>query len=210
MLEVSVAEKSECKATKETEVNVRVVAATNRDLDQAVEAREFRKDLYYRLNVVSVEIPPLRERPEDVEPLTRTFLARYSQETHRKIGDVSPEALSCLHRYAWPGNVRELQNAIERAVVLADGDSLTEADLPDTVRSGEGAPGSEGGGPLAGATAGYVDLGFHEAVKTFKRRLIRAALDRHEGVQVSAAKNLDLHPTYLSRLIKNLDVHAKP
>lgn len=195
-------------ATKETQVNVRLIAATNKDLERAVANNEFRKDLYYRLNVVSIEIPPLRQRPADVEPLTRTFLQRYSRETHRKVRDLSPEAMGCLKRYSWPGNVRELQNAIERAVVLSDGDVLLESDLPDTVRTGQGAPGSKevGGGALASNADGYVDLGFHGAVKEFKRRLIRAALGRHDGLQVGAAKSLDLHPTYLSRLIKNLDV----
>ncbi len=198
-------------ATKETQVNVRVVAATNKDLERAVDCGEFRKDLYYRLNVVSIEIPPLRDRPDDVEPLTRTFLQRYSRETHRRVRDISDDALGYLKRYAWPGNVRELQNAIERAVVLSDGDILLADDLPTTVVTGEGAPGGVGLAAQAQSASAdrFVDLGFHEAVKEFKRRLIRAALDRHDGLQVGAAKSLDLHPTYLSRLIKNLEVRAE-
>ena len=188
-------------STRTIEVDVRLVAASNRDLPSAVRDGEFRKDLYYRLNVVTVEVPPLRARPEDIEPLARSFVAHFSNEIHRRVRDLTPAALALLRAYAWPGNVRELQNAIERAVVLAEGEVLSPDDLPLTVQRGEGGAGAA---PQAEA---LVDLGYHLAVKEFKRRLLRAALQQHDGVQVSAARALDLHPTYLSRLLKNLGVH---
>ena len=183
--------------TRELKVDVRVVAATNKNLEDAVREGEFRKDLYYRLNVISLEVTPLRQRPEDTEVLARTFLERYRKETHSRIRKISNEAMALLKSYPWPGNVRELENAIERAVVLADGTTLLPEDLPDTVRHGEAVD-------VSTSVDDMVDLGFHGAVKEFKRRLLRAALERFDGVQVNAAKALDLHPTYLSRLLKNL------
>ena len=185
-------------STRTTEVDVRVVAASNRDLPEATRTGEFRKDLYYRLNVVSIEVPPLRQRPEDVEPLARHFVAHYSSDTHRRVRELSPEALALLRAYTWPGNVRELQNAVERAVVLAEEQVLSPDDLPSAIRRGEG------GGATVPSGDEWVDLGYHGAVKEFKRRLLRAALERHDGVQVAAARALSLHPTYLSRLLKNL------
>ncbi len=121
--------------TRTIKTDVRIVAATNKNLAEQVRNGEFREDLFYRLNVVHIELPPLRDRREDIEPLANFFLAKYNAETGKKIGQISPKALACLVAYEWPGNVRELQNAIERAVVLCRGDVITPRELPQDVRS---------------------------------------------------------------------------
>jgi DNA-binding NtrC family response regulator len=120
--------------TRTIKTDVRIVAATNKNLTEQVRNGQFREDLYYRLNVVHVEMPPLRARREDIEPLTQFFLQKYTRETGKKISLIAPKALSCLVAYEWPGNVRELQNAIERAVVLCRGEVITPRDLPQDVR----------------------------------------------------------------------------
>ena len=120
--------------TRPIQTDVRFVAATNRDLRAAVRDGLFRLDLYYRLDVVSVTLPPLRERAGDVPALAQHFLERYRRELKRELHGITPEALSCLRRYAWPGNVRELENVIERAAVLADGPDVTPRDLPAEIR----------------------------------------------------------------------------
>lgn len=122
--------------TQTIRVDTRVIAASNRDLLDEVEAGNFREDLYWRLNVVPVSIPPLRERPEDICQLVTHFLNEYNEANDRYVTHVDPQALSALEAYDWPGNVRELQNYIERAVVMADGDALTVELLPDAVRGG--------------------------------------------------------------------------
>ena len=116
--------------SKAVKVDVRVVAATNRDLERMIADGQFREDLYYRLNVIQVSLPPLRERPDDLIELVFHFINRSSERTGKEIKRIEPEALAVLERYPWPGNIRELENTIERAVVLADGDSITLRDLP--------------------------------------------------------------------------------
>jgi len=113
--------------------DVRIVAATNKNLADQVKKGEFREDLYYRLNVIHVELPPLRDRREDIEPLANYFLGKYVKETGKKISQIAPKALASLIGYDWPGNVRELQNAIERAVVLCRNDVITPRELPRDV-----------------------------------------------------------------------------
>lgn len=122
--------------TRELRVNVRLIAATNRNLQQAIQSGAFRSDLYYRLNVVTLTLPSLRERPEDIPMLARHFLARYSRDVNRPGLGITPAALEALQAYPWPGNVRELQNAMERAVVLASGSCLTPADFLPEIRQG--------------------------------------------------------------------------
>lgn len=117
-------------ATKPRTVDVRFVAATNHDLQQDVTSGQFREDLYYRLNVISLTLPPLRERPEDIEPLARHFLRRFAARMKKELYGIDPDALACMSRYHWPGNVRELENVIERAVILAQGHQLTADLLP--------------------------------------------------------------------------------
>ena len=115
-------------------VDVRVVAATNRDLGAEVEAGRFRKDLYYRLKVVEVRVPPLRERPEDVLPLARALLGAIARRMGRRLGGLTPAACELLQRHPWPGNVRELENALERAAAMASGSRVDVGDLPDELR----------------------------------------------------------------------------
>ena len=180
--------------TRPIRSDVRFVAATNRDLAEAVREGQFRLDLYYRLNVVSVTLPPLRERPSDVEPLARHFLERYRREVKREIAGLRPEVLACLRRYAWPGNVRELENAVERAVVLAEGTEIVLRDLPVEIR--------EAG--LGGSPVREDARRFHAAVEEFKRGLIASTLRRTTGNRTQAARLLGLQRTYLARLIRDL------
>jgi transcriptional regulator with GAF, ATPase, and Fis domain len=172
-------------STRAVPVDVRVVAATNRDLEREVEAGRFRADLYYRIHVVPIALPPLRERREDVRLLAESFLARARAEAGRGPSRLAPAAVAVLERYAWPGNVRELENAIERAVALADGPTIEISDLPEEIQ-------------LAGRTealrdevrAGLLDL--ETAVARFETQLIREALERTEGNQTRAAEQLGL------------------
>jgi transcriptional regulator with PAS, ATPase and Fis domain len=172
---------------KTISVDVRIVAATNKKLEDQVKERKFREDLYYRLNVVNINIPPLRSRREDIEPLSRYFLEKYATETGRKISDLAPRALSCLLAYDWPGNVRELQNAIERAVVLSKNSILTPRDFPQSVQGDDQIclqiP--EKGGSLT------------EILEDLERQLILQTLQRQDGSQTRAAETLGIKRTTL-------------
>ncbi len=173
--------------TRTIRSDVRLVAATNKNLEAEVKKGSFREDLFYRLNVVNIELPPLRERREDIEGLARHFLSKYVQETGKKIQDLAPRTLSCLLAYEWPGNVRELQNAIERAVVLARGEVITPRDLP------QGLQGDaqiclelpERGGSLP------------EILEDLERQLILQTLKREGGSQTRAADALGIKRTTL-------------
>ena len=172
---------------KTIRVDVRIVAATNKKLEEQVKLGNFREDLYYRLNVVNINIPPLRSRREDVEPLSRHFLERYTAETGKKITDLSPRALTCLLAYDWPGNVRELQNAIERAVVLSKGSVLTPRDFPQNLQGDDQiclqVP--KKGGSLT------------EILEDLERQLILQTLQREDGSQTRAAEILGIKRTTL-------------
>jgi DNA-binding NtrC family response regulator len=184
--------------TRPIQTDVRFVAATNRDLRAAVRDGLFRLDLYYRLDVVSVTLPPLRERAGDVPALAQHFLERYRRELKRELHAITPEAMSSLRRYAWPGNVRELENVIERAAVLADGPDVTPQDLPAEIRE-------------AGLTDGMTREAartYHAAVEEFKRGLIASTLRRTSGNRTRAARLLGLQRTYLARLIRDLGLAA--
>jgi Nif-specific regulatory protein len=184
--------------TKPIRVDLRFVAATNRRLDTAIREGLFREDLFFRLNVVSVSLPPLRDRPEDIIPLTNHFLARHCGNLGKRIKEITPDAWELLTRYRWPGNVRELANFIERAVVLSTHDRITSEDLPlGLLTSAPELPTSD------------APRGFHEAVAAHKRQIIREALHRSGGNQSRAAIALGLQRTYLSRLIKELQVREK-
>ena len=171
--------------TRSEKVDVRVVAATARDLVRATKEGLFREDLFYRLNVVNLRLPSLRERPEDVPALVDHFLAKHNRlRPEAPLRGISPEALELLRSHRWPGNVRELEHAIERAVVLADGPSIEESDLPDDVRAGPhpGAPAPRSGG----------DLSVKRAFRALEEQLIRGALERTGGNRTRAAELLDL------------------
>jgi Nif-specific regulatory protein len=177
------------------QVDVRVIAATNRDLRSAMENKEFREDLFYRLNVITLLIPPLRERPEDIAALCTHFLMRSAQNVKRSPMRLSDDALSTVLGYRWPGNVREVANVMERAVVLTEGCIITSADLP-TELTGVSQPGTS---RRATGNQRLTDL-----VRGFKRQLIREALDAAEGNQSRAAKQLGVQQPNLSRMMKSL------
>ena len=181
--------------TRTLRVDVRVIAATNKDLQQAIADGSFRADLYYRLNVVSFEMPALRERRDDIPLLAAHFVRKYAQKFKRRVAGLSPTAAACLRAYHWPGNVRELENAIERAVVLGATDTILPEDLPETVL--ESAP---------AMTAGAATPQYHEAIKQAKRQLILRAVEQSGGSYTDAARLLGVHPNYLHRLIRNLDL----
>ncbi|HPF69917.1 MAG TPA: sigma-54 dependent transcriptional regulator [Candidatus Krumholzibacteria bacterium] len=176
-------------------VDCRLIAATNRDLAADVAAGRFREDLYYRLNVIALRVPPLRERAEDVPILAARFLARSAADLKRPRLHFAARTLDVMQAYAWPGNVRQLKNAVERMAVLAPEDALTPDLLPPEV--------------LTGPTAPEVDednLGYREAVTACKRRLVLKALARTGGNQTRAAELLGLQRSYLNRLMKDLDI----
>ncbi len=181
---------------KDIRVDVRVVAATNRNLLEAMQKGSFREDLYYRLNVVSLTLPPLRERREDIPVLVEHFIQRYCREMKRPPMKVEERAMELLQAYGWPGNIRELQNTIERAVVLTSGSVITEADLPARIHR----PALDAEGPLA---LGEIPP-LTKATDDFKRTLIRRALEASGGNQTQAARLLGLRQSNLSRMMKSL------
>jgi transcriptional regulator with GAF, ATPase, and Fis domain len=196
--------------TRTIRVDVRVVAATNRDLEGAVKASGFRQDLYYRLNVVSFEMPPLRERRDDIPLLASYFAAKYAAKFNRRVTGLAREAREALVAYGWPGNVRELENAVERAVVLGSTERVLMEDLPETVL--EAAPASPAANPdtTAADIAGpLLAAGYHDALRDFKRQLILRALEKSAGSFTEAARLLGVHPNYLHRLINNLNLRPE-
>ncbi len=178
---------------KPIRVDVRVIAATNRDLNGDIRAGRFREDLYYRLNVVPITLPPLRERKEDIPELTDFFLQRFSKETKKNFSEMAQEAAEKLLAYNWPGNVRELANVIERAVVLGQGPKVMLHDLPP------GIVGTNQGSPSP-------DLSYHEAIDAARREMVLKALAQAQGNRTAAAKILGLHKTHLLRLIRSLRI----
>jgi two-component system response regulator PilR (NtrC family) len=169
----------------EREVDVRVVAATNRDLEAEVDRGTFRQDLFYRLNVIQIRMPPLRERREDIPLLVEHFLRKFSAEHARPVTDVEPAAMSALTGYNFPGNVRELENLIERAVTLSTSDQITASALPDLKSAG-----TRGGRALPELPADGFDL--EREVETFERGLILLALERTTGNRTEAARLLGI------------------
>jgi Nif-specific regulatory protein len=177
-------------------VDIRIIAATNQDLAAAVQAGRFRKDLYFRLNVVTITLPPLRDRPEDVPVLAEFFAARYSKEMKRASAmRISDAAMRLLQAHGWPGNVRELENVIERAVVLTVGHVIEPKDL-----ALEAPPSNEEPGETLWV------MPFHASVEGFKRMRLQQALLKAGGNRAKAAQQLQLQPTYLSRLCKQMGI----
>jgi transcriptional regulator with GAF, ATPase, and Fis domain len=179
--------------TRPIKLDIRVVAATNKSLPDAVKAGAFRNDLFYRLNVVAITMPPLRERREDISLLANHFVAKASRKCGMRLKALSPEALACLMHYDWPGNVRELENALERALVLGSTDTLLADDLPDEVLEADSTA------PVPGAK-------YYAAIKDAKKHLVLQALQEANGSYIEAAKALGMHPNSLLRLIRNLDL----
>ena len=181
--------------------DARLIAATNAELEELVKKGNFREDLYYRLNVITIQLPPLRQRAEDIPLLARAFLQRYASENEKAISEISPQAMELLMDYRWPGNVRELENVIERATVLSTGESLDIDLLPPSVRE----PRAPESLPPAMPTNG---LPFKEAVAAYERQLITNALKQAGGVQKRAAERLKVKPTTLHEMMKRLKITA--
>lgn len=184
-------------------VDARLVAATNTDLWQEVQNGNFREDLYYRLNVITIEMPPLRERDEDIPLLATHFLRLYAEENQREVKGFSSAAMDVLSNYHWPGNVRELENAVERAVVLCRGDTIEVDELPQALRGKVSAA-------VAAADFPSDGLDFRQAVAEYQERLIREALKASGGVQRRAAGLLQLSPTTLNEMIHRLGIETTP
>jgi transcriptional regulator with GAF, ATPase, and Fis domain len=179
--------------TQAVKLDIRLIAATNRNLEEEVRAGRFRQDLYYRLNVVTLKTPALRDRPSDILPLAMHFASKFGQQCGRRITGISPDVQPYLMRYDWPGNIRELENAIERAVVLGSGDMIELEDLPETIREGASSSGSASRViPLQGA------------IDEAKRQAIARAFEQSRGDHPAAAKLLGVNPNYLYRLMRNL------
>jgi len=193
-------------------VDVRIIAATNIDLKEAVRQGSFREDLYYRLAVVPIELPPLRDRNEDILPLAQHFIQKYNEENARNVSEqLAPEVLALLESYSWPGNVRELENTIERAVVIAPGDEITKECLRTEISD----PKSVVSGHQDGASnAAVSDIGrginFYEEVRRFEIDLIRRALEQTGGHQSRAARLLGMNATTLNSKIKTYNINLRP
>jgi DNA-binding NtrC family response regulator len=182
--------------TVELETDVRLVAATNSDLRVMVDEGDFREDLYYRLNVVTLKVPPLRERGEDIALLAMYFLRRFADELGREVSGIAPEALALMQQYAWPGNVRELQNAMERGVLFCKGAVLQVDDLPDSIR-----PASRPA-PSVPVSLSGADKPLPERMEDVERQLIHDALVRARGVQARAAQLLGISRSNLQYKLK--------
>ena len=179
--------------TRTIKVDIRLVTATNRNLEDLIAQGVFRQDLFYRLNVLHLEMPPLRQRQEDIPLLAKYFAIRYGEKCSRKITSISLAAQKRLLSYDWPGNVRELENAIERAVVLGTTDAILLEDLPEAILEAE-------------THTTRAPTKYHEAVATIKKHVILQAMDQAKGNYTDAAKLLGVHPNYLHRLIRNLNL----
>ena len=177
--------------THPIKVNIRLIAATNCDLEDAVRKGEFRQDLYYRLAVVKMTMPPLRERREDIPMLTRHFVQKHAMHCRVKAKPISREAMAALVHYEWPGNVRELENAIERSLVMGSSDMVLLEDLPESLLE-------------QNAPEDITEGKYHGSVKELKKQLILDAVEQTGGNYVEAAGILGVHPNYLHRLIRNL------
>ena len=175
--------------------NARIIAATNKNLEQSIKAGEFRQDLYYRLNVVSVVLPPLREHREDIPALALHFANKFAAKSKRGFKGISAEARSLLMQYSWPGNVRELENAIEHAIVLGLTDEILPEDLPEPL--------------LEQQSSEAVAALYHHTLNQTKKQLVVTAMDDAKGNHVEAARLLGIHPKYLHRLIKNLSLKSE-
>ena len=176
-------------------VDVRIIAATNRDLEAAVKDGRFREDLYHRLNVIPITLAALRERTEDIAILAQHFMERYAKEAKKNFTEITGDAQKQLRAYDWPGNVRELGNVIERAIVLGGGPRLQSHDLPSRIAASVARPSIDG-------------RSYRDAMEYYRRELILVALERSHGNRAAAARALGLHEKYLLRLLKSLRINA--
>jgi two-component system response regulator PilR (NtrC family) len=187
--------------TEETEVDVRVIAATNRSLEELVRERRFREDLFYRLNVIPIRIPSLRERREDIPLLARHFLERFSRAMGKRVSEISKEAMDLILAYGWPGNVRELENVMERAVALETTESVLPERLPDTLRGGGEAP-----------VVPHIQEGFSldDYLRDVESELVQRALQQAAGDRAQASRMLGITPRSLRYLIQKHRLEAAP
>ncbi|WP_428938176.1 sigma-54-dependent transcriptional regulator [Fontivita pretiosa] len=182
---------------EDRKVDVRVIAATSRDICKMVEEGKFREDLYYRLNVVQIALPPLRERPDDIPLLVEHFLKEISQQKHTPMKRVSPEVMRRFQQYRWPGNVRELRNTLESMMVLAEGDVLTERDLPERIA----------GGTAPVATVHEIPAGL--TMEELERLAITKALDQFHGNRTHAANRLGISVRTLQRKLRQYELERR-
>lgn len=182
--------------TKTIKVDVRIIAATNKDLKKAVEDKQFREDLYFRLNVVPIQLPPLRERKEDIPPLVEHFLKEASLKVKKEIKGISKDALEVLMEYNWPGNVRELENCIERAAVITEGEFIAKESLPLYLT------GPEEARPISPEAGISLD----ESLAAMEKKLILEALSQAGGIQVKASRLLGITERSLWHRIKKFDI----
>jgi Nif-specific regulatory protein len=180
--------------TRPVRVDFRLIAATNRDLESSIKAGQFRQDLYYRINVVTLALPPLRERPDDVAVLAEYFVRKHAPRSGRRVRGIAPDAVTRLTTHDWPGNVRELENVVEQALALGSDEWIVAADLP-----------AFGDRTLAGSES----LQYHDRMEETKRDLIVRAFERAGHSHSEAARLLGVHPNYLHRLLRNLDLRAR-
>jgi DNA-binding NtrC family response regulator len=193
-------------------VDVRIIAATNIDLKDAVRQGTFREDLYYRLSVVPIELPPLRDRREDILPLAQHFTRKYNEENGRIVAEqIAPDVLALLESYSWPGNVRELENAIERAVVIAPGDDITKECLRPEISDPQSIVTTSHDGASNAAVHDIArGVNFYEEVRRFEVDLIRRALEQTGGHQSRAARLLGMNATTLNSKIKTYNINLRP
>jgi two-component system response regulator PilR (NtrC family) len=185
--------------TQTIKVDVRILAATNTDIEELIEQKAFRKDLFYRLNVIKIEIPPLRARKEDIPMLVKHFVEVYARENHKEVEGVSEDVLEILDTHAWPGNVRELENLVERAVVLSRSALITRTSLPPFLLGRDRVDDES-------VIAAEESLDLRDRTQAFQKKVILAALKKTRGVQNKAAKLLGVKPTTLNEMIKRLGI----
>ena len=183
-------------STQTIKVDTRVIAATNKNLEEEIKKGRFREDLYYRLNVVSLEVPPIRERREDISLLADFFLKRYAEKNKRILKGFTPRAMDLLMRYDWPGNVRELENVVERAVIMARGEMITPAEFPDILQELD---------PEVKAT--YVDLSPGRTLKDVEKDMIIRTLEETAGNRTHAAKILGISRRTLQLKLKEYGIN---
>jgi transcriptional regulator with GAF, ATPase, and Fis domain len=181
--------------TRTLKLEARVIAATNKNLEEAIKTGDFRQDLYYRLNVVSIVVPPLRERPDDIPLLAMYFAAKYAEKCKRPLKGIAAPVRALLSNYSWPGNVRELENALEHAMVLGIGDEIVPEDLPESLLEQPSLP-SDG-------------QSYHDRINDLKKKMILDAVKLNKGNYTEAARALGVHPNYLHRLIRNLEIKGE-
>ena len=184
--------------TKIIKVDARVVAATNSELEELVRQKNFRQDLFYRLNVIKIELPPLRDRKEDIPLLVKHFVNIYGKENKKEIEGVSEDVLKILVNYDWPGNIRELENLIERAIVLTKTNLIIRENLPPFFVSPQG--------EKSVITSAFQGLNLKKDLQTFQKEAIITALKKSKGVQKNAASLLGVKPTTLNEMIKRLKI----